>query len=181
MVLPPLDASEYSSYKMRTSELLTSFTHDRSRWSLQKIALDVLPGISGVVFPDLAQTIDPNSIHFLQQEQFSGLTSGKDRVIDLLVEVRQAEEEMAFLVHLEAQASTQPNFTQRMFFYFARLYQRYLQKVYQISECTEAGHHRIERRQVWAVPITQVPDVSHPQPCPLKLLKFYRRKRYGGR
>lgn len=30
------------------------------------------------------------------------------------------------------------------------------------SECTEAGHHRIERRQVWAVPITQVPDLPHP-------------------
>lgn len=30
------------------------------------------------------------------------------------------------------------------------------------SECTEAGHHRIERRQVWAVPITQVPDLPNP-------------------
>jgi predicted transposase YbfD/YdcC len=27
------------------------------------------------------------------------------------------------------------------------------------GECTEAGHHRIERRQVWAVPINQVPDL----------------------
>jgi predicted transposase YbfD/YdcC len=30
------------------------------------------------------------------------------------------------------------------------------------SECTEAGHHRIERRQVWAVPISQVPDLPNP-------------------
>jgi predicted transposase YbfD/YdcC len=29
------------------------------------------------------------------------------------------------------------------------------------SECTEAGHHRIERRQVWAVPITQVPNLPN--------------------
>lgn len=30
------------------------------------------------------------------------------------------------------------------------------------SECTEAGHHRIERRQVWAVAISQVPDLPNP-------------------
>lgn len=29
------------------------------------------------------------------------------------------------------------------------------------SECTEAGHHRFERRQVWAIPISQVPDLSN--------------------
>lgn len=28
------------------------------------------------------------------------------------------------------------------------------------SEATEAGHHRVEHRQVWAVPITQVPYLS---------------------
>ena len=30
------------------------------------------------------------------------------------------------------------------------------------GECTEAGHHRIEHRQVWAVPISQVPDLPSP-------------------
>jgi predicted transposase YbfD/YdcC len=29
------------------------------------------------------------------------------------------------------------------------------------GEYTEAGHHRIERRQVWAVPINQVPDLPN--------------------
>ena len=29
------------------------------------------------------------------------------------------------------------------------------------SECTEAGHHRIEHRQVWAVPISQLPDLPN--------------------
>ena len=29
------------------------------------------------------------------------------------------------------------------------------------SECTQAGHHRIEHRQVWAVPITQLPDLPN--------------------
>ncbi|NEQ08580.1 MAG: ISAs1 family transposase [Moorea sp. SIO1G6] len=29
------------------------------------------------------------------------------------------------------------------------------------DESTEAGHHPIEHRQVWVVPITQVPDLPH--------------------
>ena len=29
------------------------------------------------------------------------------------------------------------------------------------SECTQAGHHRIEHRQVWAVPISQLPDLPN--------------------
>ncbi len=82
--------------------------------------------------PDLAGTIEPDSMRFLQQEYFVDLTSGEEKVIDLLVEVKQAGEDMAFLVHLEAQASSETNFSRRMFFYFARLYQKYLQRVYPI-------------------------------------------------
>jgi predicted transposase/invertase (TIGR01784 family) len=82
--------------------------------------------------PDLVRTIEPNSIRFLQQEYFADLTSGEEKVIDLLVEVRQAGEEMAFLIHLEAQAASESNFARRIFFYFARLYQKYLQRVYPI-------------------------------------------------
>ncbi|MEL6383576.1 MAG: PD-(D/E)XK nuclease family transposase, partial [Cyanobacteria bacterium J06626_18] len=82
--------------------------------------------------PDLANTIEPNSIRFLPQEYFVDLTSGSKKIIDLLVEVKQAGEDMAFLVHVEAQASSEADFTRRMFFYFARLYQKYLQRVYPI-------------------------------------------------
>jgi predicted transposase YbfD/YdcC len=30
------------------------------------------------------------------------------------------------------------------------------------SDSTEAGHHRIEHRQLWAVPISQVPNLTNP-------------------
>ena len=82
--------------------------------------------------PEIATTIEPESIRFLQQEYFVDLTSGEEKIIDLLVEVRQAEEETAFLIHIEAQASTETSFTRRMFFYFARLHQKYLHRVYPI-------------------------------------------------
>lgn len=101
--------------------------------------------------PDLAGTIAPDSMRFLQQEYFVDLTSGEEKVIDLLVEVKQAGEDMAFLVHLEAQASSEANFSRRMFFYFARLYQKYLQRVYPIVVFSfdepyreEPHQHRLE-------------------------------------
>ena len=34
---------------------------------------------------------------------------------------------------------------------------------YTYSETIEAGHHRTERRQVWAVPINQLPDLPNGQ------------------
>lgn len=82
--------------------------------------------------PAIAQTIDPESIRFLPQEYFADLTAGEDKIIDLLVEVKQAGQEAAFLIHIEAQSSVEAEFPRRMFFYFARLYQKYLQRVYPI-------------------------------------------------
>lgn len=58
---------------------------------------------------------------------------GEEKIIDLLVEVKQAGENAAFLVHIEAQSSPEPDFSRRMFFYFARLYQKYLQRIYPVA------------------------------------------------
>ncbi|GAB1545051.1 DUF4351 domain-containing protein [Scytonema sp. NUACC21] len=82
--------------------------------------------------PEVASTIDRNSIRFLPQEYFADLTSGEDKIIDLLVEVKQAGEDVGFLLHVEAQSYPETDFPRRMFFYFARLYQKYLQRVYPI-------------------------------------------------
>ncbi|KYC40556.1 flagellar assembly protein H [Scytonema hofmannii PCC 7110] len=83
-------------------------------------------------FPQIASTIDRDSIRFLPQEYFADLTSGEEKIIDLLVEVKQAGKEVGFLIHVEAQSYTEKECARRMFFYFARLYQKYLQKIYPI-------------------------------------------------
>ena len=101
--------------------------------------------------PSIASTIDPSSVRFLPQEYFADLTTGDDKVIDLLVEVKQAGEDVGFLVHIEAQSYVEQDFTRRMFFYFARLYQKYLQRVYPIVVFSfdeplreEASTHTVE-------------------------------------
>jgi predicted transposase/invertase (TIGR01784 family) len=82
--------------------------------------------------PDVAKTIDPASLRFLPQEYFADLTAGEDKVIDLLAEVKQSGEEVGFLVHVEAQSTAESNFARRIFFYFSRLHQKYLQPIYPI-------------------------------------------------
>ena len=82
--------------------------------------------------PELAEEIDPTSIRFLQQEYFADLTSGEEKIVNLLVEVQQLGATAAFLIHLEAQSFSEANFARRIFFYFSILHQRYLQRIYPI-------------------------------------------------
>ncbi len=82
--------------------------------------------------PEIASTIEGGSIQFLPQEYFGDLTAGEDKVVDLLVKVKQAGEKVGFIIHIEAQSYSQADFARRMFFYFARLYQKYVQKIYPI-------------------------------------------------
>lgn len=82
--------------------------------------------------PEIAEQIEPTSIRFLQQEYFADLTSGEEKIVDLLVEVQQLGATAAFLIHLEAQSFSEANFARRIFFYFSILHQRYLQRIYPI-------------------------------------------------
>jgi Domain of unknown function (DUF4351) len=82
--------------------------------------------------PQVVTSIDRDSIRFLPQEYFTDLTTGDKRVIDLLAEVKQAGKDVGFLIHVEAQADSKDNFTRRIFFYFALLHRKYLQRIYPI-------------------------------------------------
>jgi Domain of unknown function (DUF4351)/Putative transposase, YhgA-like len=82
--------------------------------------------------PDVAKTIDPDSVEFLPQKYFADLTTGENKAIDLLAQVRLAGRSVGFLLHVEAQSSSAADFSRRMLFYFARLHQKYLQKIYPV-------------------------------------------------
>jgi predicted transposase/invertase (TIGR01784 family) len=83
-------------------------------------------------FPQVAAAIDPDSVSFLPQEYFADLTVGETKIVDLLAQVRLADQDVGFLIHLEAQATSRAEFSRRMFFYFSRLHQKYLQAIYPI-------------------------------------------------
>ncbi len=83
--------------------------------------------------PDFAAIIDPSSIKFLQQEYFLDLVEGEEKIVDLLAEVKLAGEEATILIHIEPQSTSQTIFPQRLFFYFARLHQKHLKRIYPIA------------------------------------------------
>lgn len=83
--------------------------------------------------PEIAKTIDPGSVKFLQQEYFIDLVEGEEKIVDLLVEVKQLGQDVTFLIHIEPQSTSRSVFPERMFFYFARLHQVYRQRIYPIA------------------------------------------------
>jgi predicted transposase YdaD len=82
--------------------------------------------------PQVSSQIERDSVRFLPQEYFADLTTGEKKIIDLLAEVKLSGGDAVILIHLEAQASSEMDFAQRMFFYFARLYQKYGHRIYPI-------------------------------------------------
>jgi Putative transposase, YhgA-like len=83
--------------------------------------------------PDLASAIEPDSVTFREQEYFVDLVEGETKIIDLLAEVRLAGEDATVLIHIEPQSTGRPVFPQRMFFYFSRLHQKHLKRIYPIA------------------------------------------------
>jgi hypothetical protein len=83
--------------------------------------------------PELARTIEPDSVTFREQEYFVDLVDGEKQIIDLLAEVKLAGEDATVLVHIEPQSSYRSRFPQRMFFYFSRLHQKHLKRIYPIA------------------------------------------------
>jgi Domain of unknown function (DUF4351) len=93
--------------------------------------------------PALFEQIQPATIEFLPQEYFTDLLDGDRKAIDLLVKVqlkepitraasgkRQEPIARMVLVLAESQATSRPDFDQRMFFYFAQLYREHRVPVY---------------------------------------------------
>ncbi|MGI0494676.1 Rpn family recombination-promoting nuclease/putative transposase [Alkalinema pantanalense CENA528] len=83
--------------------------------------------------PDLAETIEPDSVTFREQEYFVDLVEGETQIVDLLAEVKLAGEAATVLIHIEPQSTYQMRFPQRLFFYFSRLHQKHLKRIYPIA------------------------------------------------
>jgi Domain of unknown function (DUF4351)/Putative transposase, YhgA-like len=82
--------------------------------------------------PNVAEIMDRHSITFLPQEYFTDLITGDRKIIDLLAKVRLRDQEAFFVIHLENQSSSEADFAQRIFFYFAKLHQEYRLPIYPV-------------------------------------------------
>ena len=114
---------------MVDSQPIESIDHDQSfKELISTFFLEFLE----LFLPEMASTIDPDSIKFLPQEYFADLVGGDEKIIDLLVEVKRAGQETTFLFHIEAQSYSETKLNRRMFYYLARLHQNYVKDIYPI-------------------------------------------------
>ena len=99
--------------------------------------------------PELARYLDNSSLSFLDKEIFTDLAAGERLEPDLVVRAQFAGQEGCFLIHVENQAQTQPEFGRRMFRYFARLHEQHALPVYPIvlfsheSPVPEPDHYTV--------------------------------------
>ena len=68
----------------------------------------------------------------MNQEIFTNITSGERREVDLLAQVRFRGQETCCLIHVENQSYSQAGFERRMFYYFARLDEKYALPIYPV-------------------------------------------------
>jgi hypothetical protein len=83
-------------------------------------------------FPDILLYLERDSLEFIDKELFTDLIKGEKKVLDLIALAKFQEQNYYFLIHLENQASNQPDFNQRMFRYFCSLYLKYNLSIYPI-------------------------------------------------
>ena len=95
-------------------------------------------------FPDVSAYLEPNSLTFLDKELFTDVTSGDQYEADLIAKVQFRGQESFFLIHVENQANAQSDFSQRMFRYFARLYEKFALSVYPIAIFSYNAPQRLE-------------------------------------
>ncbi|MFP5501365.1 MAG: Rpn family recombination-promoting nuclease/putative transposase, partial [Candidatus Sericytochromatia bacterium] len=94
--------------------------------------------------PELADQIVEATLAPLDKEIFTDVTAGERHEVDLLVQARLAGEASFILIHVETQASRQPDFAKRMFRYFARLHEKHDRPVYPIALFTYGSPRRPE-------------------------------------
>ena len=85
--------------------------------------------------PELAVSLDRESIELLDKEMFTELAEGERREADLVARAQLRGQEAFFVIHLEHQAQSKQieQFPFRMFTYYSILVQRYCVPVYPIA------------------------------------------------
>ncbi len=83
-------------------------------------------------FPAVLEYLDTDSIEFVDKEVFTDVVRGEKNILDLVALAKFQEQDYSFLIHVENQASSAPEFNRRMFRYFCSLFLKYDHPIYPI-------------------------------------------------
>lgn len=80
-------------------------------------------------FPLVGSLIDRKHIRFLPQEIIVDIAAKDKHIIDILVETRLKGEKGIVVIHVENQSQRIPGYSEKMFRYYNRLYEKYRRKI----------------------------------------------------
>ena len=109
---------------------MTKLNHDRL---FKELLTTFFVEFIELFFPEIIEYLEADSLEFIDKEIFTDITAGARREADLLVKCRFQRRETFFLIHLEHQSKREKDFAKRMFFYFARLTEKFDLPVYPIA------------------------------------------------
>ena len=112
------------------SEIMLQINHDRL---FKELLTTFFVEFIELFFPDIIDYLEADSLEFIDKEIFTDITTGARREADLLVKCRFQGRATFFLIHLENQSKREKDFAKRMFFYFARLTEKFALPVYPIA------------------------------------------------
>lgn len=97
-------------------------SHDEA---LKKLLQTFFAEFLELFLPEVAEQLDHRETRFLQQELLVDVVGGESRELDLLLATRFRDTDAYVLVHFEPQSYREPDFHERMFIYFSRLFELY--------------------------------------------------------
>jgi Domain of unknown function (DUF4351) len=96
-------------------------------------------------FPSVLEYLDTDSIQFVDKELFTDLLQGEKKILDIVALAKFQQQNYSFLVHIENQSSSVPEFNQRMFRYFCSLFLKYDSPIYPIVVFSYDSPQRLDR------------------------------------
>lgn len=108
---------------------MTNIDHDRL---FKELLTTFFVEFLQLFFPEVLEYLDVDSIQFVDKELFTDIVEGQKKILDVVALAQFQAQNYSFLVHVEAQASNQTDFNQRMFRYFCNLFLKYNRPIYPI-------------------------------------------------
>jgi predicted transposase YdaD len=96
-------------------------------------------------FPSVLEYLDTDSIQFIDKEIFTDIAQGDKKIMDVVALAKFQEQDYSFLIHLENQASSAPEFNRRMFRYFCSLFLKYDRPIYPIAIFSYDSPRRLDK------------------------------------
>jgi hypothetical protein len=121
---------------------MASINHDRL---FKELLTTFFVEFLDLFFPSILEYLDTDSIQFVDKELFTDLERGEKKIMDIVALAKFQQQNYSFLVHIEAESSSNTDFNQRLFRYFCSLFLKYDRPIYPIVVFSYDSPKRLDK------------------------------------